>query len=139
MTWLDDLCLEPITPVAGFSKLCNACIKIFRDDVWERNDYHRLEKHIRYSDVLDLSARRGCRLCDLLLTDIKKRASCLQTAMPSVLDLHFSRSSGKIYKEIRFWGMEVSMGCFTLSMYPVEGQSIPATLLCALNYTHCPA
>ena len=127
--WQDDLCLEPITPVPGFSKLCNACIKIFRYDTRQGNPEDKDQvahvRHIRYSEVLELSARRGCRLCALVLTDIQKRAGCLHIAMTSVIGLHFSKSSGKIYSKLSFWGMNLSMWRFTLSMYPAEGQSVP--------------
>ena len=128
--WQDDLCMEPIRPVPGFSKLCNACIKIFRYDTGQGNpgdkeDITRV-RHIRYSEVLSLSGSRGCRLCALLLTDIQKRAVCLHVAMTSVIGLHFSRSFGKFYSGILFLGTELPSWHFALSVYPVEGQSIPA-------------
>ena len=121
--WQDDLCMEPITPVPGFSKLCNACIKIFRDS-WEGDKAH--VRHIRYSAVLASSTLRGCRLCSLLLTDIQKRASCLQGAMTSVIGLHFTKHIiFRFYSTFSFRGTELSSWGFTLAMYPVEGQSIP--------------
>ncbi|KAM0801613.1 heterokaryon incompatibility protein-domain-containing protein [Usnea florida] len=122
--WQDDLCMEPITPVPGFSELCNACIKIFRDYPIGPSGKRWIGdvRHIRYSAVLASSARRGCRLCALLLTDIQKRASCLQIAMKSIIDLHFSTCVGGVPFELSFSGTELSSWRFTLSMYPVKGQ-----------------
>ena len=129
--WQDDLCLEPMTPVSGFSKLCNACIKIFRDDIssWDPHDENsrRNRRHIRSSEVLEISARRGCRLCALLLTDIQKRASRLHVAMTRVNGLCFYKSIGIMgvsWSKITFWGMELPSWRFTLFMYPAEGQSV---------------
>ena len=121
--WQDDICLEPITPVPGFSKLCNACIKLFRDNTptWQQNTY---VLHIRYSEVLEKSARRGCRLCALLLEDIQDRANCLHFAMTSEIGLDYCKTSDQIGCQIWFRGVDPSWN-FTLSMIPKKGQSVP--------------
>ena len=127
--WLDDLCMEPITPVPGFSKLCNACIKVFRGDIpWRPDDTEQTlyVRHIRCFEVLKISAQRGCRLCALLLTSIQNRASCPQVTMTSVIGLHFSKLVGRFYSRLSFWGIGLSSWHFPLSLYPTEGQSIPA-------------
>lgn len=93
--WQDDICLEPITPVPGFSKLCNACINVFRDDTPVRDPGDKSKKmhvrHIRCSDVLEISAGRGCRLCALLINDIWKQAMYLHSTLPSEVSLIFQK------------------------------------------------
>lgn len=87
--WQDDICLEPLTSVPGFSELCNACIRVFRDswrDQWT--------PHLRYLNTLTTSARRGCRLCALLLDKIQEQ--------DEDLNIGFWDVSTPFYKQIAF-------------------------------------
>lgn len=64
--WLDELCLEPLTSEPGFSRLCNACTRVFR--VYPHN---KRANHIQYLDTLGWSAQRGCVLCALIFYRIE--------------------------------------------------------------------
>ena len=65
--WLDEMCLEPlVAPESGFSKLCNACKRVF--SVHPGNER---ANHIKTLDTLVRSAPRGCVLCVILLHRIE--------------------------------------------------------------------
>lgn len=65
--WLDEMCLEPlVAPEPGFSKLCNACKRVFC--VHPGNER---ANHIKYLDTLVRSAPRGCVLCAMILNRIQ--------------------------------------------------------------------
>ena len=68
-TWLDEMCLEPLASEPGFSRVCNACIRVFRVDP----DYNKRANHVQYLDTLVRSAQRGCVLCALILYKIESR------------------------------------------------------------------
>ncbi len=63
----DELSLQPLESYPGFSQLCNLCIQVFR----EREKVHR-KAHIELLSTLVESAKRGCRLCSLLLEHFKE-------------------------------------------------------------------
>ena len=60
--WQDELCLQPLKSYPGFSQLCNLCIQVFREI-----DPLKSKSHVEFLSTLEESARRGCRLCNLLL------------------------------------------------------------------------
>ena len=89
-------------------------------------------RHVRYSEVLKISARRGCRLCTLLLNDIKNVDWAPDPAMPSIIALLCFMSRGKVDTKLSFMvdtklsftRMNVSSWRFRLLMSPAEGQPV---------------
>lgn len=65
--WFDDACLGPMTAEPGYSKLCNACIRVFSF----LSGHGNWVNHIKFFDTLKQSARRGCVLCALMLYKIE--------------------------------------------------------------------
>ena len=59
---LDELYLQPMKSYPGFSPLCNLCIKVFRG----RTEYGEYKPHVEFLSTLEESAKRGCRLCNLI-------------------------------------------------------------------------
>ena len=57
----DELCLQPLKSYPGFSQLCNLCIKIFRE-----RQKGESKPHVDHLSTLEESAKRGCRLCNLI-------------------------------------------------------------------------
>lgn len=63
----DELCLQPLESYHGFSQVCNLCIQVFR----AREKVHR-KAHVELLSTLVESAKRGCRLCNLLLEHFRE-------------------------------------------------------------------
>ena len=59
--WLDEQCLQPITPVYGCSPLCNACIWVLQRSFSTKSI--KYSTHVRYWTTLSSSADQGCHLC----------------------------------------------------------------------------
>lgn len=117
--WQDDICLEPLTSVPGFSELCNACIKVFRDgwrDQWT--------PHLRYLNTLTTSSRRGCRLCALLLDKIHEQDDDFSVMCDA--NIGFWDVSTPFYKQIAFSSKameaegQVQKSYLGLAMLPME-------------------
>lgn len=64
--WFDDICLGPMTAEPGYSKLCNACIRVFSF----LPGHGKWANHIKSFGTLKQSAQRGCVLCALMLYKI---------------------------------------------------------------------
>ena len=60
--WQDELCLQPLQSYPGFSQLCNLCILVCR-----QTRQRTSKAHVEFLSTLEESAKRGCRLCNLLL------------------------------------------------------------------------
>ena len=66
--WQDEMCLEPLlAPEPGFSRLCNACRRVFYIHLRKKS-----AKHIQNLDTLLQSTHRGCTLCALILYRIER-------------------------------------------------------------------
>ena len=88
--WEDQRCQENIVPETKLSQLCNACRHIFTTSVaWTTlkseaaTGGSRISatcRHIKRKSVLELSARRGCSLCNLLSTLIERDATKTKSA-----------------------------------------------------------
>ena len=68
--WLDEICSEPILDVAGFSRLCNACIYVFEKGItygpW-------LQRHVKHFETLIRSAEKGCIICTLFMHQVGRK------------------------------------------------------------------
>lgn len=88
--WQDLRCQENPSPETKLSQLCNACKHIFTaSEAWttlkfdEAPGQSRLSaicRHIKRRSVLELSARRGCSLCNLLSTLIERDSARTNSA-----------------------------------------------------------
>ncbi|KAL9636878.1 MAG: hypothetical protein Q9164_002554 [Protoblastenia rupestris] len=80
--WQDEICQGPIDHQNGTSLLCNACRNVFcgyhvygdlppdtiegpKTTVWRR--------HLKYLEVLESSALRGCAFCNLILARLRRQ------------------------------------------------------------------
>ena len=88
-TWLDQEALQPFnyieTAETGLSVLCGACHSFFRGKKEVETKY----KHIQLLTTLRDTARRGCRLCTMILGKVDR-----ETAN------HFAADTLNIYLEI---------------------------------------
>ena len=57
----DELCLQPLESYPGFSQLCNLCILVFRERRQQKS-----KALVEFLSTLEESAKRGCRLCNLI-------------------------------------------------------------------------
>ncbi len=84
--------------------------------------------HIRYLKTLTLSARRGCRLCALLLDKIKEEADDFSVMCD--VNIGFWDVSTPSYTQIAFSSMameaegEVQKSYLGLAMLPMEGRLV---------------
>ena len=85
--WRDAQCLELVTSTPGFSRVCNACIQLFRENS-EHFLQQPLEDHIQFLDTLVKSAQRGCLVCALLLNKVERLVGDVE--IPSELQLTYA-------------------------------------------------
>ena len=57
----DELCLQPMKSNPGFSQVCNLCIQVFHE-----RQIDKAKAHVEFLSTLEESAKRGCRLCNLV-------------------------------------------------------------------------
>ena len=83
-------CLTPVTPTPGFSRICNACVRLVRENS-EHFLQRPLENHIQFLDTLVKSAQRGCLVCALPLNKIERLVGDVE--IPSELQLTYALGS----------------------------------------------
>ena len=100
---LDKLCLQLMKSYPGFSPLCNLCIKVFRG----RTEYGEYKAHLELLSTLEESAKRGCRLCNLISECFRehvqgKAISCvnLRYRIEDFQNLRFESLSTEFYCDI---------------------------------------
>lgn len=126
--WLDDVCLEPLASEPGFSRLCNACIRVFR--VYPRD---KRANHVQYLDTLVRSAQRGCVLCALILHKIERKDPKYHSSRQANITYNvcFPFRDDKIlamhWYSNKFW-----KGC--LRMVPLGNRLYSISFKCTLTY-----
>ncbi len=89
--WQDKICQGPIETTGELSPLCNACTYIFSGfqvyGNWGAEEIEKLggraftsawNRHLEQLSVLESSARKGCAMCSLLLSRIRRRGETLK-------------------------------------------------------------
>lgn len=116
--WLDEMCLEPLlAPEPGFSKLCNACRRVFCV-----HSGNALANHVQNHDTLVLSAQRGCVLCSQILYRLEGQD--LSYRLSPQLNIRYQDGPHEFHQG----QLEVKLNCFgtwlmEFSMIPIGDYS----------------
>ena len=100
----DKLCLQPMKYHPGFSQLCNLCIQVF----FEREE-DESRPHIEFLSTLEESAKRGCRLCNLISECFIEHVQGKPITTLSLVSLRYKQ--GDFYEDIEFESLSMQRKC----------------------------
>ena len=108
----DELCLKPMKSYPGFSQLCNLCIQVFRE-----REKHKWKAHVQLLSTLEESAKRGCRLCNLI-------SECFREYVQgkAITRLSLKYSVGNIGLELESESLSMHSPCY-ITCDPTKGKS----------------
>ena len=108
----DELCLQPLEYYPGFPRLCNLCIQVF----CKIGAVHH-KAHVDFWSTLGESAKRGCRLCNLI-------SECFIEHVQGkpIIELCLRYKQGDCYEDIEFKPLSMQQKC-SIQCEPIERKS----------------
>ena len=100
-SWQDELCLQPLKSYPGFSQLCNLCIRVFLE-----REKDKSKAHVELLSTLEESAKRGCRLCNLIFECFRE-----QVQGKAIINLSLRYRVFYDFWTLHFWSQSTRFDC----------------------------